>query len=101
MKAYYVHWHYPASADDANYYAGKDDDKFFHHKENAEKYAKEQLQQWQNDEKRFYELDSKDNEEGLTSEEQEEWHKLASIIYGDLPCDYTIKEREIKFEDKL
>ena len=31
MIAHYIHWHYPASADDANYYAGRDDDKLFHH----------------------------------------------------------------------
>lgn len=101
MIAYYVHWHYPASADDANYYAGRDDDKLFHHKENAEKYAKEQLNQWQRDEKRFYELDDKDNKEGLTPEEQEEWRKLALIICDDLPDNYIICERDIKFEDEL
>ena len=101
MIAYYVHWHYPASADDANYYAGQDDDKLFHHKENAEKYAKKQLKQWRNDEKRFYELNIKDNEESLTSEEQEEYDKLAPIVYDDLPDDYIIRERDIKFEDEL
>ena len=101
MIAYYIHWHYPASADDANFYAGQDDDKLFHHKENAEKYAKDQINEWNNNSNRFYYLDCKDNEEGLTSEEQEEWHKLAPICYGDLPCDYAIKEREIKFEDEL
>lgn len=100
MIAYYIHWYYPASADDANYYAGRDDNKFFHHKDNAKKYAEKQLKQWQNDEKRFYELSNKDGEEGLTSEEQEEWHKLAPIVYGDLPDDYSIRKREIKFEDE-
>lgn len=98
MIAHYIHWRYPATADNAKYYAGRDDDKLFHHEENAEKYAKEQLKQWQNDEKRFYELDSKNNKEGLTPKEQEEWRKL---VYGDLPDDYSIRKREIKFEDEL
>ena len=100
MIAYYIHWIYPPTADDANFYAGRDDSKLFHHEENSEKYAKEQLKQWQRDEKRFYELVSKDSEEGLTSEEQEEWDKLASIVCGDLPDDYSIRKREIKFEDE-
>lgn len=99
MIAYYVHWIYPPTADDANYYVGRDDYKLFHHKENAEKYAKEQLKQWQKDENRFCELDIKYNEEGLTPEEREEWCDLIHI-YGDLPCDYSIKERDIKFEDE-
>ena len=43
----------------------------------------------------------KDSEEGLTSKEQEEWRKLAPMVYGDLPDDYTICERDIKFEDEL
>ena len=100
MIAYYIHWIYPASADDANFYAGRDDDKLFHHKENAEKYAKKQLNQWQRDERRFYELDNKDNVEGLTPEEQEEWRKLAPMVYVDLPNDYTIRKRKIEFEDE-
>ena len=101
MIAYYIHWHYDNTCDDANFYAGRDDDKLFHHRENAKKYAEKQLKQWQKDENRFYELDIKDNEEGLTPEEQEEWRKLAPICYGDLPYDYNICEREIKFEDEL
>ena len=101
MIAYYIHWHYPATADDANYYAGRDDDKLFHHKENAKSYAEKQLKQWRNDAERFYELDNKGNKEGLNPEEQEEWRKLASLVYGDLPYDYVIRERDIKFEDEL
>ena len=101
MIAYYIHWHYSASADDANFYAGRDDDKLFHHKENAEKYAKDQISEWNDNSNRFYYLDCKDNEEGLTPEEQEEWRKLAPMVYGDLPNDYTICERDIKFEDEL
>ena len=100
MIAYYIHWRYPATADDANYYAGRDDDKLFHYEEIAKEYAENQLKQWQNDEKRFYDLDVKDNEEGLTSEEQEEWRKLANICSGDLPDSYSVRKREIKFEDE-
>ena len=100
MIAYYIHWRYPATADDANYYAGRDDDKFFHNEENAEKYAKDKINEWNDNASRFEYLDNKDNEYGLNPEEQEEWRKLAPIVYGDLPCDYVIKEREIKFEDE-
>lgn len=44
MKAYYIHWSYPPSADDAAYYAGNDDQRLFHHKENAETIAKKELE---------------------------------------------------------
>lgn len=43
MKAYYIHWSYPTTADDEYFYGGTDDEKLFHHKENAEKYMKEIL----------------------------------------------------------
>ena len=101
MIAHYVHWHYPETADDANYYAGRDDDKLFYHKENAEKYAKDKINEWNDNASRFEYLDNKDNEYGLNPEEQEEWRKLAPLVYGDLPYDYFIKERDIKFEDEL
>lgn len=100
MIAYYIHWSYPASADEELFYYGIDDSKFFHHEENAKKYAEKQLKQWQNDENRFFELEMKDSEKGLTPEEQEELRKLAPNIYGDLPNNYTIKEREMIFEDE-
>ena len=45
MKAYYIHWSYPPSADDAEYYAGVDDSRFFHHKENAEAVAEKELRE--------------------------------------------------------
>ena len=101
MIAYYIHWSYPASADDANFYAGRDDDKLFHHKENAEKYAKDQISEWNGIGARFEYLDIKDSEYGLSPEEREEYDKLVRICYGDLPDDYTICERDIKFEDEL
>lgn len=101
MTAYYIHWHYSATADDANFYAGQDDDKLFHHKDNAEKYAKDKINEWNNNYFRFYYLYNKEEEYGLTPEEQEEYDKLASLVYGDLPNDYTICERDIKFEDEL
>ena len=37
MIAYYVHWIYPPTADDELFYGGIDDEKLFHHQENAEK----------------------------------------------------------------
>ena len=73
---------------------------FIHMRTNAIKYAEKQLKQWRNDAERFYELDNKDNKEGLNPEEQEEWRKLAPIVYGDLPYDYSILKREIRFEDE-
>ena len=75
MIAYYVHWHYPPTADDANYYAGRDDDKLFHHKENAEKYAKDKIHEWNKASARFDYLEIQDNDCGLNPEEQEEWRK--------------------------
>ena len=101
MIAYYIHWHYDNTCDDANFYAGQDDDKLFHHKENAKKYAKDKINEWNNNSNRFYYLDSKDEDSGLTPEEQEEYDKLAKLVYGDLPYDYSIRQREIKFEDEL
>ena len=101
MKAYYIHWIYDFTADDANFHAGQDDDKLFHHKENAEKYAKDKINEWNDNSCRFNYLNDKDEEYGLSPEEKEEWRKLALIIYGDLPCDYSICERDIKFEDEL
>lgn len=101
MIAYYVHWYYPASADNANFYGGQDNDKLFHHLENAENYAKNELNKIYNDNKRFNELVTKDEEEGLTIEEEIEYGKLATRLCGDLPNDYKICKREIKFEDEL
>lgn len=101
MIAYYVHWCYPSTADDANYFGGQDSDKFFHHEENAENYAKNELNQIYNDNDRFNELNDKAEDKGLTLEEEVEWGKLATRLCGDLPNDYKICKREIKFEDEL
>ena len=100
MIAYYVHWIYSSTADDELFYGGLDDDKLFHEEENAISYAKKELKQYQENEKRFYELDEKDENEGLSPEELEEWTKLAVFSYSDMPCDYGIRKREIKFEDE-
>lgn len=70
MKAYYIHWYYPSSADDSLYYGGTDDEKLFHHKENAEKYMEKKLQEF----------------------------KLAEE-FGDYPNDGIVCERDIVFED--
>ena len=84
MKAYYIHWSYPATADDGLYYGGDDDDRLFHHKENAEKIAKESVEHM------VYET---------TPEEDKEYYEM--ICCGDTPNGYTICERDIVFEDEL
>ena len=101
MIAYYIHWNYPPTADNSNFYAGRDDDKLFHHKENAEKYAKDKINEWNDNSRRFDYLCNKEEGYGLSPEEQEEYDKLAPIVYGDIPDDYIIRERDIKFEDEL
>lgn len=100
MIAYYVHWIYPPTADDELFYAGRDDKKLFHEEDNARAYAEKQLKQYQENERRFYELDEKDENEGLSPEEQEEWANLAVFSYSDMPYDYGIRNRDIKFEDE-
>ena len=100
MIAYYVHWIYPQSADDELFYGGKNDEKLFHEEDNARAYADKQLKQYQENERRFYELDKKDENEGLSPEEKDEWTKLAVFSYSDMPYDYGICKREIKFEDE-
>lgn len=75
MIAYYIYWTYPPSADDANYYAGNDDNRWFHHKENAEAIAEHEL-------------------ENCTGSFFEDcWD-------GDIPDGYRICERDITFEDE-
>lgn len=101
MIAYYIHWIYDFSADDELFLSGKTDDKLFHHKENAEKYAKDKINEWNDNSSRFDYLNNKDEEYGLSPEEKEEWTKLALICCGDLPYDYSIRERNIEFEDEL
>ena len=101
MIAYYIHWHYPVTADNELFYGGEDDDKLFHHKENAEKYAKDKIDEWHKASARFDYLNGLDVIFGLNPEELEEYRRLASFLCGDLPDDYTICEREIKFEDEL
>jgi hypothetical protein len=100
MTAYYVHWIYPFTADDELFYAGTDDEKLFHKEDNARVYAEKQLKQYQENERRFYKLDEKDENEGLSPEEKEEWTKLAVFSYSDMPYDYGIRKRDIKFEDE-
>lgn len=100
MIAYYVHWKYPATADIELFYNGVVDEKFFHKEENAIKYAKEQLKQWRENERDFDKLNKKNNEKGLSHKEKEEWAELGLICCGYLPNGYTIRKREIKFEDE-
>lgn len=100
MKAYYIHWNYPSSADDALYYAGKDDNHFFHHKENAEKFAEDKLVEIKDKVKKGEELIEKGYNEGLTDEEDKQLDELYNYVYSDNPESYRIYEREIVFEDE-
>lgn len=101
MIAYYVHWNYPTTADNANFYAGQDDDKLFHHKENAEAYAKKELASFEMKLGDFLYLDIKSEQEGLSEEEENMYDELSNYYYSDIPNSYTIRERDIKFEDEL
>lgn len=98
MKAYYIHWSYPASADDVFYYSGKDDDRLFHHKENAIKCAEDILETYKENTKKAIEIDRKMDECLYTPTPEE--HDLLYYLYGDIPNDYTICERDIVFEDE-
>lgn len=107
MKAFYIHWNYPATADDAPYYSGTDDDKFFHHKENAVNYAEKRLKDYlkYTDYDRYCEIEDKSRGEWygehcpyLSSEEEDYYHNFR--IYSDSPISYNVYEREITFEDE-
>ena len=98
MIAYYIHWSYPTTADDSLYYGGDDDDRLFHHKENAEKIAKESVKHWDEKKIRLGELSIKYWTHKTTPEEEKEYYEM--IGYGDTPNGYTICERDIKFEDE-
>lgn len=98
MKAYYIHWSYPASADDQLYYGGDDDSRLFHHKENAEKLAQDLMNKYQKMYGRWSELFAKHMAHDTTPEEDEEYYNMH--CYSDLPCSYIICERDITFEDE-
>jgi len=106
MKAYYIHWIYPASADDQLFYSGEDDERLFHHKDNAVKAAEEYLADLQKKIGRFTELQAKagvfygEHSPYLSPAEEEECYELAQYFYNDAPVDYTICERDITFEDE-
>lgn len=98
MIAYYIQWVYPPSADNALFYGGRADDKLFHHKVNAIAYAKNYLKDIldkQNKATVIYDKIYNNNEE-LTDEENE----LSRYLFGDYPCDYIVKKRDIIFEDE-
>lgn len=98
MKAYYIHWSYPASADDQLYYGGDDDRRLFHYKENADKLAQDLMNHYQEMYGRWSELFHKHMAHESTPEEDEEYYNMQCC--GDLPSSYTICEREIEFEDE-
>lgn len=100
MKAYYIHWNYPISADETLCYSGKDDTHLFHHKENAEEFAKNKLAEISEKVKRGNELIEKSYSVHLTDEEDEELDNLFDYVRNDNPESYIILEREIVFEDE-
>jgi hypothetical protein len=102
MKAYYIHWNYPSTADDALYYSGIDDEKLFHKKENAQKYMEEKLKDFFEVKGRTEILWDKKENGTLTKEEDKELQELSETlwyVYADSPCSGTVCEREIIFED--
>lgn len=102
MIAYYIHWIYPPEADEELFYGGRDDlDNLFYHEENAEKFAKEEMTKYEEDEKRYDYLNKKDDEEGLTPEERDEFTDLLRRCCGDNPYGYAIRKKEFKFKDEL
>lgn len=98
MKAYYIHWTYPTTADDSLYYGGDDDDKLFHHRENAEKRAKELIDYYAGKQQCLNELFAKHMAHETTTQEDEEYYDM--IGYSDTPNGYSILERDIVFEDE-
>ena len=106
MKAYYIHWSYPASADDQLYYSGEDDERLFHHEENAINKAKEIMAEIQKDIARYKELCNKAGKEWygghcpyLSPEEEAEYYNLRYTL-DESPTSYTIYVRNIIFEDE-
>jgi len=98
MKVYYIHWSYPATADDQVYYSGSDDDLFFHKRENALKRAEELMEIHDNLVERWKSLDEKKQEDALSQGEEEEMYELSYEVF-DSPNHYIICEKEIKFGD--
>lgn len=102
MKAYYIHWDYPTTADDTLYYSGTDDKKLFHHKENAQKYMEEELKDYLEVKGKVKILLDKQESGIITKEENNELQELVHTLlhfYSDSPCTGTVCEREIIFED--
>lgn len=102
MKAYYIHWIYPASADDELFYGGKDDEKLFYHKERAQTYALSVLKQIEDAREKLQDVVNKRFNLGinsLTGEELEKYAEYQSL--HDYPNNYAIHVREITFEDKV
>ena len=98
MIAYYVHWIYPPSADDALYYGGSDDEKLFHREENAIAYANKYLKDLNKKVLKASVLSATIDEEGRNPTEEED--KLLSFLYYDIPSNYSICKRYIEFEDE-
>lgn len=100
MIAYYVHWNYPPSADGILYDYGKDDEHFFHNRDNAEKFAENSLAKIAENIKRAEYLLDKRYACTITDEEEKELDKLFGYLYNDNPDSYSIRKRDIVFEDE-
>lgn len=98
MIAYYVHWIYPPSADDNLYYGGFDDERLFHREENAIAYATNFLKTLNENVLKANALDTVLEEEGRQPTDEEA--ELLSLLYYDIPSNYIIYKRDIKFEDE-
>ena len=97
MKAYYIKWIYPTTADDSLFYGGMTDDKLFHNKVNAIAYAKNYLKDILDKQNKATALyDKIYNDEELTDEERD----LSVYLFGDYPSDYIVMKRDIVFEDE-
>lgn len=97
MKAYNIHWNYPATADDDLFYSGKADKYLFHSKVNAEKRAESLLREYIKKQEKIDDLKMRYSYGKLSQAEIEEFK---SIYTGeDLPYSFTIVDKEIEFGD--
>lgn len=100
MKAYYIHWNYPPSADNTLYHNGKDDEHLFHNRDNAEEFAKNKLAEIsKNIDKAEYLIDKHYNSI-ILDEEEKELNNLIAYLCNDNPDSYSICKRDIVFEDE-
>ena len=100
MIAYYIHWNYPSSADRKLYDYGKDDKHLFHSEYNAGTFAKNKLAEISKNIKRAEYLIDKHYSSNITDNEKKELNNLIKYLRNDTPDSYSIRERDIVFEDE-